>query len=110
MWTEILYNKLGDIFNDLPMKYYILDFFEHYITPGRPFLLKSGAKNQAAFKKWTDEYMKSFPGAEKELVQVEPNLKEIRESPGFEIPLKEFIERYKKESVYMVNKVPSFLM
>ncbi|XP_057307758.1 uncharacterized protein LOC130645700 [Hydractinia symbiolongicarpus] len=86
------------------------DFFKHYITPGRPFLLKNGAKNQAAFKKWTDEYMKSFPAAEKELVQVEPNLKEIRESPGFEIPLKEFIERYKKESVYMVNKVPSFLM
>ena len=53
--------------------------------------------------------MSSFAKASEELVQVEPNLKENRGAPGFEIPLKEFISRYKKEKIYMVNKVPSFL-
>jgi len=86
-----------------------LDYYVNYIKPGRPFLVKKGAVNQGAYKLWTDEYMKSFPEAATEQVAVEPNLKEIREAKGFEIPFKDFVERYHKEKIYMVNKVPSFL-
>lgn len=85
------------------------DFFEKYIKPGRPFLLKDGAKDQPAFKLWNDDYMKSFPESETELVEVEPNLKEVREAKGYSIPLKEFIETYHEHEIYMVNRVPSFL-
>ena len=86
-----------------------LDFFENFIKPGRPFLLKKGALYQPAYKLWTDDYLKNFTEAATELVQVEPNLKEIRDAKGFEIPFKEFVERYHSEKIYMVNKVPTFL-
>ena len=58
---------------------------------------------------WNDEYFTSFKEAESEYVQVEPNKKEIREAEGFEIPFKEFVQRYGKDKIYMVNKVPKFL-
>lgn len=87
----------------------ILDYFVNYIRPGRPFLLKGGAKYQQAFKVWNDEYFLGFKEAEDETVQVEPNKKEIREARGFEISFKEFVQRYGKEHIYMVNKVPTFL-
>ena len=85
------------------------DYFVKYIRPGRPFLLKGGAKYQRAFKVWNDEYLASFEGAATELVQVEPNKKEIREAQGFEISFKEFVQRYSKEKIYMVNPLPTFL-
>ena len=88
---------------------FLLDFFENFIKPGRPFLLKGEAKNQPAYKLWSDEYMQSFPEAETELVKCEPNLKEIREIEGFEVPVKEFLQRYHKDKIYMVNKVPTFI-
>lgn len=84
-------------------------FFQNYIKPGRPFLLKNGAKNQRAFEFWNDEYMKSFPEAATETVDVEPNLKEIREAEGFQVSFKEFLDRYHTDDIYMVNKVPTFL-
>lgn len=58
---------------------------------------------------WNDEYFLSFKEAEDEIVQVEPNKKEIREAEGYEIPFKEFVQRYRNDKIYMVNKVPTFL-
>ena len=46
-------------------------------------MLKGEAMKQPAYKLWTDEYIKSFPGASEEVVQCEPNLKEKREATGF---------------------------
>ncbi|XP_065648849.1 uncharacterized protein LOC100207979 isoform X3 [Hydra vulgaris] len=85
------------------------DFFKDYVKPGRPFLLKKGAVNQPAFKLWSDDYMKSFPEAATEQVACEPNLKEIREAQGFYTSMLDFINRYHKEEIYMVSKVPDYL-
>ena len=110
---------------------FYLDFFENYIKPGRPFMLKGEAMKQPAYELWTDEYIKSFPDiseevvhckrwadeyiksspeASKEVVQSKQNLKEKREeATGFEMPMKEFISRYHNERIYMVNRVPTFM-
>ena len=72
-------------------------------------MLKGEAMKQPAYKLWTDEYIQSFPEASREVVQCEPNLKEIREAKGFAIPMKEFIARYHNESIYMVDEVPTYM-
>lgn len=85
------------------------DYFLNYVRPSRPFMIKGGAKYQGAWKLWNDEYMMSFKESETEKVQVEPNKKEVRDAIGFEVPFKEFLQRYGTEKIYMVNRVPSFL-
>jgi len=85
------------------------EYFLKYIRPGRPFLLKGGAKYQKEYKVWNDDYFMSFEAAKYENVQVEPNKKERREAQGFVTSFKDFVQRYGKEKIYMVNRVPSFL-
>ena len=34
------------------------DFFSRYIKNGRPVVFKGAAKNMAAFRLWTDEYLR----------------------------------------------------
>eukprot|EP00111_Clytia_hemisphaerica_P020731 TCONS_00061125-protein len=85
------------------------DFFEDYNDNSRPVLFKGLAKKSPAFTLWDDEYLKNHPGADKSLVFVEKQKKENRTLGGTEISLKQFIETYQKEEIYMVNGCPKII-
>ena len=89
--------------------YSFSDFFEDYIDNSRPVLFKGLAKKSPAFTLWDDEYLKNHPGADKSLVFVEKQKKENRTLGGKEITLKQFIETYQKEEIYMVNGCPKII-
>ena len=44
-----------DILKELPSP---IEFFEKYVTPGRPAVFKGAAKKMPAFKNWDDEYLR----------------------------------------------------
>ena len=85
------------------------EFFHDFVVPGKPLLIKNGAKISPAFQRWTDDYFVSIPGAENSTVFVEQRKKENRTFPGMEISFKKFIETYNDSDIYMVNGVPDIL-
>lgn len=85
------------------------EFFREYVAPGRPLLIKNGAKISPAFNLWTDEYFLTHPGAENTTVFVEQQKKENRTFPGMDISFKQFIESYNNTDIYMVNGVPDII-
>lgn len=82
-------------------------FFREYVDKNKPVLFKGLAKLSPAYEKFTDDYFKDAPGADKTIIYAEPELKENRTKQGFDISMKEFIERYHKETLYMVNMLPA---
>lgn len=84
-------------------------FFKEYIDKNRPILFKGVVKHTKAFKLFDDDYLKNFQGSSEALVYAEPEKKENRTKKGFEMSFKDFIERYHKESLYMVNALPKEL-
>ncbi|XP_065057677.1 uncharacterized protein LOC135685618 isoform X2 [Rhopilema esculentum] len=85
------------------------DFFTNYVDKSVPLLIRGGAISSPAFKLWEDDYLKSHKESETTQVFVENRKKENRTKGGYNIPLKKFIERYKKDDIYMVNGVPEHL-
>lgn len=75
----------------------------------KPVLFKGLAKRSPAYELFTDDYLKSFDGAGSEVVYAEPEKKENRTKKGFDMSFKAFVERYHKETLYMVNALPSAL-
>ena len=51
----------------------------------------------------------SYPGADTDMVYAEPEKKENRTKRGSDMSFKDFILRYHKESLYMVNALPQYL-
>ena len=86
------------------------DFFKNFASASRPVLIKTGAKSSPAFDKWTDDYFASFSEAENFAIDVENGKKENRtKGDTRNVSFKEFVETYKKEDIYMVNGVPTFI-
>jgi len=83
-----------------------LDFFKNYVEMNRPVVFKGLAKRSPAFELFTDEFLKSFTGADEVNVTAEPHKKEIRNSNPFMMSFKAFVDRYHNESLYMVNPLP----
>lgn len=44
-----------EILNELPSP---LEFFDKYVSPGKPVVFKGAAKEMPAFKNWNDEYLR----------------------------------------------------
>lgn len=84
-------------------------FFKEYVDGNKPVLFKGLAKRSPAYELFTDDYLKSFDGAGSEVVYAEPEKKENRTKKGFDMSFKAFVERYHKETLYMVNALPSAL-
>ncbi|EDO37253.1 predicted protein [Nematostella vectensis] len=79
------------------------EFFNNYVIPGKPLLFKGAAKALPAYKLWTDEYLSSKFGDLR--MEVEEGKKENRSWGTFNFKLKEFINKYKKEDIYMVESL-----
>ena len=84
------------------------DFFENYVYPSVPVIIRQGAKRSPAFEKWSDEYLRSLPGAQ-EPVDVEVKKVEDRQTPSIKMPFSEFIDRYQTHDEYLVTVIPDFL-
>ena len=64
------------------------------------------ALESPAYKLFNDDFLESFPNADKAIIYAEPEKKENRTKKGFDMSFKEFVKRYKNESLYMVNALP----
>lgn len=84
-------------------------FFETYVAPVKPVLIRGGAKLSPAFTKWSDEYFLSFTESSDFQIVAEQRKKEVRTNPPIDISFKEFVTTYENKDIYMVHGVPPFL-
>lgn len=84
-------------------------FFQNHVFASKPLIIRGGAKISPAFSLWTDEYFLNFEEGKKVIVVVEQAKKENRTLSPEEIPFNDFVRRYSKEDIYLVNDVPQFL-
>lgn len=84
-------------------------FFETYVAPVKPVLIRGGAKLSPAFTKWSDEYFLSFTESSDFQIVAEQRKKEVRTNPPIDISFKEFVTTYESKDIYMVHGVPPFL-
>ncbi|XP_035668201.1 bifunctional peptidase and arginyl-hydroxylase JMJD5-like isoform X1 [Branchiostoma floridae] len=79
------------------------DFYHKYVKPGKPVVFKDAAKETAAFKLWTDEYLSAQYGDLE--VEVEEGKKENRTWPAYSMPFREFLSTYKSKDIYLVESI-----
>lgn len=85
-----------------------ITFHKDYILASKPVVFKGAAKNIPAFHQWTDDYMKEKFGDLK--CDVEEGKKENRSMHMWNWTYREFLEKYQKEDVYMVNSLRGKLL
>ena len=84
-------------------------FFREFVNASKPLLIRGGAKISPAFTRWTDEYFLNIPEGNEYEVVVEQAKKENRTLSPEDLPFNEFVKRYTKEDIYMVNSLPDFV-
>ncbi|XP_078604682.1 bifunctional peptidase and (3S)-lysyl hydroxylase Jmjd7-like [Branchiostoma floridae x Branchiostoma japonicum] len=85
-------------------------FLRDYAIPSVPVLFKAAVTDSVAFKTWnSDEYFRQFPEAGTQKHLIETRKKEIRTQPPTDMTLRQFLDRYSQEDIYMVEGVPKFL-
>ncbi|XP_077973055.1 uncharacterized protein LOC120337694 [Styela clava] len=85
------------------------EFFNKYVIPSTPVVMKNAAKISPAFTKWTDSYFISHPESDREEIFAEGRKKEIRTEPGSTMTFKQFVELYNTTDMYMVHGLPKHL-
>ena len=83
-------------------------FFENYVTPMKPVLMKGAAKLSKGYTLWTDEYFLTENSDFK--VMSEPSMKQVLFQTMKYITFTEFVSEYKESGHYMINVVPTFLL
>ncbi|CAH1271383.1 JMJD7 [Branchiostoma lanceolatum] len=85
-------------------------FLRDYAIPSVPVLFKAAVTDSTAFKTWnSDEYFRQFSEAGTLTHTIETRKKEIRTQPPTDMTLRQFLDRYSQEDIYMVEGVPKFL-
>lgn len=84
-------------------------FFQDYVFPKRPLVMRNAAKISPAFKSWTDDYFLQVNEPVNHAVSVETEKKEDRKQEVREMPFTEFVGKYNTSGIYMVNPVPKFI-
>ncbi|KAI8518322.1 hypothetical protein Bbelb_043390 [Branchiostoma belcheri] len=85
-------------------------FLRDYAIPSVPVLFRAAVTDSVAFKNWnTDEYFRQFSEADREKHTIETRKKEVRTQRPTALTLRQFLDRYNQEDIYMVEAVPSFL-
>ncbi|KAK3096984.1 hypothetical protein FSP39_005376 [Pinctada imbricata] len=80
-------------------------FFDEHIKGRKPVLFKGILEKGIlpAYKLWTDEYLRENFG--KDSVMVELGKKENRDEGGDSFTFTQFLDKYRKENIYMVNDI-----
>ncbi|XP_014661936.1 PREDICTED: jmjC domain-containing protein 7-like isoform X2 [Priapulus caudatus] len=79
------------------------EFYQRYVRPSKPVVLKGAARSLPAFQLWTDEYLRKANGALE--VEVEEGKKEDRSLNVYVMTLKQFLDNYLDEDLYLVESL-----
>lgn len=79
------------------------EMFEKYVRGSKPVIFRGILEKGMlpAYKLWTDSYLREKHGSE--YVSVEKGKKENRKWDVLNITMSEFLDKYQKEDIYMVN-------
>ncbi|XP_062511231.1 uncharacterized protein LOC134187128 [Corticium candelabrum] len=83
--------------------------FHWYTKESQPFVVKGGCKDSLAYDRWTDEYLRSKEGVNREIVTVEFGKTEIRTESRRYYTMKEFLKVYKIKDINLVTTVPKYI-
>ena len=85
-------------------------FFDKYLFKSRPVLFRQALVGDPHFSLWkSDEQMKEIFADNEDIVHVETRKKETRKQDILSMTMKEFLERYQREELYLVEEVPPLL-
>lgn len=86
------------------------EFFQNYVLHQKPVIFKGAAKTLAAYDRWTDEYLKSLPGAAEFKILVEERSKESSMIEAARMTtFLNFLNNYNEEDIYCIHTLPDFL-
>lgn len=86
------------------------NFFDNYVKPKKPLLMRNLMKKSPAIQLWKDEYLHDISKGYNHIkLTVETVKKESRNQEIIEMSFGEFLNNYKEQDIYMVNEVPFFL-
>jgi lysine-specific demethylase 8 len=85
-------------------------FFNDYVFKSHPILFRQALINDSHISMWnTDEQLNLLFSNNNETVHVETLKKESRKQDILSMTMKEFLERYQNEELYLVEEVPNLL-
>ncbi|XP_062514910.1 bifunctional peptidase and arginyl-hydroxylase JMJD5-like [Corticium candelabrum] len=90
--------------NELPRP---RDFYYQYVLPQRPVVIRHAIMSTPPLTTWTDKYLSEQYGDVE--IGIETLKKEDRNQPGKVITLREFLQKYQSEEIYMVDSLPKQL-
>ena len=85
-------------------------FFENYVFKSRPILFRQALASDPHLSLWKndDNIYEIFKNSDDQ-VHVETRKKESRQQKILSMTMKEFLKRYQKEELYLVEEVPTLL-
>lgn len=85
-------------------------FFENYVFKSRPILFRQVLAGDPHLSLWkTDENIYEIFKDSDDKVHVETRKKESRQQDILSMTMKDFLKRYQKEELYLVEEVPNLL-
>lgn len=84
------------------------DFFENYVIPMKPLVMRGAARISKALTLWTDDYF--LAERSNFIVISEPFQEQVLHQPVKHVTFTEFVSTYNHSGHYMVNEVPPFLL
>jgi ribosomal protein L16 Arg81 hydroxylase len=101
------FKQIAEWTNDFPDP---IVFFNDYVSKSHPILFRQALKNDPHLSIWnTDEQLNTLFSNNNEIVHVETRKKESRKQDILSMTMKEFLERYQHEELYLVEEVPNLL-
>jgi hypothetical protein len=101
------FKQIAEWTNDFPDP---IVFFNDYVSKSHPILFRQALKNDPHLSIWnTDEQLNTLFSNNNEIVHVETRKKENRKQDILSMTMKEFLERYQHEELYLVEEVPNLL-
>ena len=79
------------------------DFWDKHVSIKKPAVLRGHKNDEAAFKVWTDDYLRTTYADQHVRVELK---QENRSFGAWRMTLPAFLDRYKKENIYAVTVLP----
>ena len=80
------------------------EFWSKHVAPERPLVFRQAIKDSPAISKWTDSYLSDKYGDLDVLIELK---RENRSHSAKRMNISTFLQRYKKEDVYVVTVLPN---
>jgi lysine-specific demethylase 8 len=101
------FKQIAEWTNDFPDP---IIFFNDYASKSHPIVFRQALINDPHLSIWnTDEQLNTLFSNNSDIVHVETQKKESRKQDILSMTMKEFLERYQREELYLVEEVPSLL-